>query len=81
MGTYFYAFNNVIPFFFGAVDTEEFSAFTNLKVNEENISKIHTIYDSDSQLGASAKEKDRASNLGLDHFMKTFLYCRRAMVI
>ncbi|XP_073940271.1 cilia- and flagella-associated protein 54 isoform X2 [Castor canadensis] len=62
-------------------DTEEFSAFTNLKVNEENISKIHTIYDSDSQLGASAKEKDRASNLGLDHFMKTFLYCRRAMVL
>lgn len=50
-------------------------------MSDENVSKTQTINDSDSQSGLSAKEKDRAANLGiLDHFMKIFLYCRRAMV-
>nr|XP_051701750.1 cilia- and flagella-associated protein 54 isoform X4 [Oryctolagus cuniculus] len=63
-------------------DAEEFSAFINCKTSEENISKTQTIYDSDSLSGLSAKEKDRAANMGLlDHFMKIFLYCRRAMVL
>ncbi|XP_074258488.1 cilia- and flagella-associated protein 54 isoform X2 [Saimiri boliviensis] len=63
-------------------DAEEFSTFTNSKMSDENMSKTQTVYDSDSQSGSSAKEKDRAANLCvMDHFMKIFLYCRRAMVL
>ncbi|XP_044083407.1 cilia- and flagella-associated protein 54 [Neovison vison] len=63
-------------------DAEEFSTFINSRMSDENVSKTQTINDSDSQSGLSAKEKDRAANLGiLDHFMKIFLYCRRAMVL
>lgn len=40
-----------------------------------------TANDPDSHGALNAKEKDRASTLSLlDHFMKIFLYCRRAMV-
>lgn len=50
-------------------------------MSDENASKTQTAYDSDSQSGLNSKEMDRAANLGLlDHFMKIFLYCRRAMV-
>ncbi|XP_048196523.1 LOW QUALITY PROTEIN: cilia- and flagella-associated protein 54 [Perognathus longimembris pacificus] len=62
-------------------DEDEFSEFLNCKANEESLCKPKIMYDSDSQLGLNVKDKDRASNLGLDHFMKTFLYCRRAMVL
>ncbi|XP_078305701.1 cilia- and flagella-associated protein 54 isoform X1 [Panthera onca] len=63
-------------------DAEEFSTFINSRMSGENVSKTQTVYDSDSQSGLSTKEKDRAANLGLlDHFMKIFLYCRRAMVL
>ncbi|XP_027961181.1 cilia- and flagella-associated protein 54 isoform X2 [Eumetopias jubatus] len=63
-------------------DAEEFSIFVNSRMNDENVSKTQTVYDSDSQSGLSAKEKDQAANLSLlDHFMKIFLYCRRAMVL
>lgn len=69
-----------MPYFY-TTDAEEFATFISSKVNDENASKTQTAYDSDSQLGLSSKEKDRAANLGLlDHFMKIFLYCRRAMV-
>ncbi|KAL2775883.1 cilia- and flagella-associated protein 54 isoform 1, partial [Daubentonia madagascariensis] len=62
-------------------DAEEFSAFTDSKMSDENMSKTQTVYNSDSQTGLAAKERDRA-NLGLlDHFMKIFSYCRRAMVL
>nr|BAC86439.1 unnamed protein product [Homo sapiens] len=51
-------------------------------MSDENMSKTQTVYDSDSQSGSSAKEKDRGANLCvMDHFMKIFLYCRRAMVL
>ncbi|XP_052609079.1 cilia- and flagella-associated protein 54 isoform X1 [Peromyscus californicus insignis] len=67
-----------------ATDTDDLSAFWNSK-SEDNISKIktQTIYDSESQSGISIndKEKDRALNWGLDHFMNIFLCCRRAMVL
>ncbi|XP_021564490.1 cilia- and flagella-associated protein 54-like, partial [Carlito syrichta] len=63
-------------------DAEEFSAFINSQMNDETMSKKQTVYDSDSQSGSSTKEKDRAAGLGLmDHFVKIFLYCRRAMVL
>ncbi|XP_036879021.2 cilia- and flagella-associated protein 54 [Manis javanica] len=63
-------------------DTEEFATFINSKMSDENASKTQTAYDSDSQSGLNSKEMDRAANLGLlDHFMKIFLYCRRAMVL
>lgn len=62
-------------------DAEEFSAFTNSKSSKENMSKAQTVHDFDSRSSGSAKEKDRGPNLGLDHFMKIFLYCRRAMVM
>nr|XP_045722137.1 cilia- and flagella-associated protein 54 [Mirounga angustirostris] len=63
-------------------DAEEFSTFVNSRMSDENVSKTQTVYDSDSQSGLSAKEKDQAANLSLlDHFMKIFLYCRRAMVL
>ncbi|XP_058164556.1 cilia- and flagella-associated protein 54 isoform X2 [Dasypus novemcinctus] len=62
-------------------DAEEFLAFSNSKMNEEGF-KTNTVYDSDSQSGLSAKEKDRIPHLGLlEHFTKIFLYCRRAMVL
>ncbi|XP_047407155.1 cilia- and flagella-associated protein 54 [Sciurus carolinensis] len=61
-------------------DAEEFSAFVNSKSSEDNIPKTRTFYESDFQSGLSAREKDRA-HLELDHFMKVFLYCRRAMVL
>nr|XP_012417766.1 PREDICTED: cilia- and flagella-associated protein 54 [Odobenus rosmarus divergens] len=63
-------------------DAEEFSTFVNSRMSDENVSKTQTFYDSDFQSGLSAKEKDQAANLSLlDHFMKIFLYCRRAMVL
>uniref|UniRef100_A0A2K5ECA2 Cilia and flagella associated protein 54 n=1 Tax=Aotus nancymaae TaxID=37293 RepID=A0A2K5ECA2_AOTNA len=63
-------------------DAEEFSTFINSKMSDENMSKTQTFYDSDSQSGSSAKEKDRGANLCvMDHFVKIFLYCRRAMVL
>lgn len=52
-------------------------------IDEKTVSKAQTVHDSDfrSGSGLSAKEKDRTANLNLlDHFMKIFLYCRRAMV-
>ncbi|XP_008589654.1 PREDICTED: putative uncharacterized protein C12orf63, partial [Galeopterus variegatus] len=62
-------------------DAEEFSTFVNSRTSEENM-KTQTFYESDSESGLSAKEKDQAANTGLlDHFMKIFLYCRRAMVL
>lgn len=70
--------------YFWNADTEDLSAFWNSK-SEDNISKIktQTIYDSESQSGINinAKEKDRALNWGLDHFMNIFSCCRRAMVM
>ena len=73
-------FNNVI-LYICTVDAEEFSAFLNSKMSDENVSKTQTSYESDSQSGLSGKEKDHSANVGLlDHFMKIFLYCRRAMV-
>ncbi|KAB0385141.1 hypothetical protein FD755_000097 [Muntiacus reevesi] len=63
-------------------DAEEFLAFLNSKMSDENVSKTQTVYESDSQSGLSSKEKDRSANVALlDHFMKIFLYCRRAMVL
>ncbi|XP_036106722.1 cilia- and flagella-associated protein 54 [Molossus molossus] len=63
-------------------DAEEFLIFTDSKMIDENVSKTQTVYDSEFQPVLSAREKDRAQNLGLlDHFMKIFLYCRRAMVL
>ncbi|KAM5254998.1 cilia- and flagella-associated protein 54 [Hipposideros larvatus] len=63
-------------------DAEEFLEFTDCKTSEESDSKIQPVYDSDFQSGLSAKEKYRSPNLGLlDHFIKIFLYCRRAMVL
>ncbi|XP_007447365.1 PREDICTED: putative uncharacterized protein C12orf63-like, partial [Lipotes vexillifer] len=51
-------------------------------MSDENVSKTQTGYESDSQSGLSGKEKDHSANVGLlDHFMKIFLYCRRAMVL
>ncbi|XP_045409141.1 cilia- and flagella-associated protein 54 [Lemur catta] len=62
-------------------DAEEFSTFAGSKMSDETVSKTQTVYKSDSQSGLGTKEKDRA-NLGLlDHFMKIFSYCRRAMVL
>ncbi|XP_069846637.1 cilia- and flagella-associated protein 54 isoform X3 [Dipodomys merriami] len=60
---------------------EEFSELLNVKAKEETLCKPQIMYESDSQLVLNVKEKDRTSNLVLDHFMKTFLYCRRAMVL
>ncbi|ELK34923.1 hypothetical protein MDA_GLEAN10016083 [Myotis davidii] len=62
-------------------DAEEFSIFMDSKMNDETDSKIQTVNDPDFQGALNAKEKDRAATLSLlDHFMKIFLYCRRAMV-
>ncbi|XP_038170363.1 cilia- and flagella-associated protein 54 [Arvicola amphibius] len=67
-----------------STDIEDFSAFWNSK-SEENVSKIKTniVSESESQVGISvnAREKDRVLNWGLDHFMKIFSCCRRAMVL
>ncbi|XP_036093176.1 cilia- and flagella-associated protein 54 isoform X3 [Rousettus aegyptiacus] len=66
-------------------DAEEFITFVNSQmIDEKNVSKTQPVHDSDfrSGSGLSAKEKDRTANLSLlDHFMKIFLYCRRAMVL
>ncbi|ELK10356.1 hypothetical protein PAL_GLEAN10015517 [Pteropus alecto] len=66
-------------------DAEEFMTFINSQmIDEKTVSKAQTVHDSDfrSGSGLSAKEKDRTANLSLlDHFMKIFLYCRRAMVL
>ncbi|XP_032972099.1 cilia- and flagella-associated protein 54 [Rhinolophus ferrumequinum] len=63
-------------------DAEEFLEFINSKASDENDSKTQTVYDSDFQSGLSAKEKDQSPSSGLlDHFIKIFLYCRRAMVL
>lgn len=73
-------FNNII-FYFCTVDADEFLTLINPKVSDENVSKTQIVSDSDPQSGLSSKEKDRPPNSGLlDHFMKIFLYCRRAMV-
>ncbi|XP_076776112.1 cilia- and flagella-associated protein 54 isoform X3 [Arvicanthis niloticus] len=65
-------------------DIEDLSALFNSK-SEDNVSKTktQTIYESESQLGVgvNAKEKDRMLTWGLDHFMKIFSCCRRAMVL
>ncbi|XP_028638870.1 cilia- and flagella-associated protein 54 [Grammomys surdaster] len=65
-------------------DIEDLSVLFNSK-NEDNVSKTktQTIYESDSQLGigVNAREKDRMLTWGLDHFMKIFSCCRRAMVL
>lgn len=75
-------FDSVVICFWNA-DIEDFSALWNSK-SEENVSKIKptTTSESESQLGIciNAREKDRALNWGLDHFMKIFSCCRRAMV-
>lgn len=75
-------FDSVVTYFWNA-DVEDFPAFWNSK-SEENVSKIktNTLSESESQLGIciNAREKDRALNWGLDHFMKIFSCCRRAMV-
>ncbi|XP_013373994.1 PREDICTED: cilia- and flagella-associated protein 54 isoform X2 [Chinchilla lanigera] len=55
-------------------EASEFSMFAKSKSSEESTSKSQKSHDCDSL-------KDRAPNLGLDHFMKIFLYCRRAMVL
>uniref|UniRef100_H0WSX3 Cilia and flagella associated protein 54 n=1 Tax=Otolemur garnettii TaxID=30611 RepID=H0WSX3_OTOGA len=47
----------------------------------ENMPKMHTIYSSDSPSSHSPKEKDRGNLSLLDHFLKVFAYCRRAMVL
>uniref|UniRef100_A0A8W4FPJ3 Cilia and flagella associated protein 54 n=1 Tax=Sus scrofa TaxID=9823 RepID=A0A8W4FPJ3_PIG len=63
-------------------DAEEFSAFLNSKTSDDDVSKTQTGYESDSQSGLSGKEKDQSTHVGLlDHVMKIFLYCRRAMVL
>uniref|UniRef100_G1PJH4 Cilia and flagella associated protein 54 n=1 Tax=Myotis lucifugus TaxID=59463 RepID=G1PJH4_MYOLU len=50
-------------------------------MNDETDSKIPTANDPDFQGVLNAREKDRAATLSLlDHFMKIFLHCRRAMV-
>eukprot|EP00072_Mus_musculus_P061221 XP_011241943.1 PREDICTED: cilia- and flagella-associated protein 54 isoform X4 [Mus musculus] len=65
-------------------DTEDLSVLFNSK-SDDNIPKMktQTIYESDSQLGigVNVREKDRTLVWGLDHFMKIFLCCRRAMVL
>ncbi|XP_053442300.1 cilia- and flagella-associated protein 54 [Nycticebus coucang] len=62
-------------------DADEFSAFANSKTADENMPKTHTIYSSDSPSGLSTKEKDRGTSSLLDHFLKVFSYCRKAMVL
>ncbi|XP_076967829.1 cilia- and flagella-associated protein 54 [Tamandua tetradactyla] len=62
-------------------DADEFLAFSNSKGNEEGIFKTNAVYDSDSQSCLSAKERDRIHLGPLEHFMKIFVYCRRAMVL
>ncbi|XP_066213355.1 cilia- and flagella-associated protein 54 [Saccopteryx leptura] len=65
-----------------APDTKEFLAFINSEMSDENVLKTQTVYETEFQSGLSAKDKDRISNLSLlDHFMKIFLYCRRAMIL
>lgn len=70
--------------YFWNADTEDFTTFWNSK-SDDSVSKIKTqlIYESESQLavGINAREKDRALNWGLDHFMKVFSCCSRAMVM
>ncbi|XP_040610987.1 cilia- and flagella-associated protein 54 [Mesocricetus auratus] len=65
-------------------DTEDFNSFWNSK-SEDSVSKIKTqiIYESESQIGVgiNAREKDRVLNWGLDHFIKIFSCCRKAMVL
>ncbi|CAH7326520.1 Cfap54 [Phodopus roborovskii] len=63
-------------------DSEDFSTLWNSK-SEDNVTKTKTqiIYESESQLGINVREKDRALNWGLDHFMKIFSCCRKAMVL
>nr|XP_045008189.1 cilia- and flagella-associated protein 54 [Jaculus jaculus] len=66
-------------------DTEEISAFWNANSTDENVCKTQTqtLCDSDSKLNfnMNAKDKDRAISWGMDHFMKVFSCCRRAMVL
>nr|XP_020143495.1 cilia- and flagella-associated protein 54 isoform X2 [Microcebus murinus] len=62
-------------------DADEFSAFISSKMSDETMFKTRTVYKSDSQLGLGTKEKDRGNFGVLDHFMKIFSCCRRAMVL
>ncbi|XP_036924021.1 cilia- and flagella-associated protein 54 [Sturnira hondurensis] len=63
-------------------DADEFLTLINPKMSDENVSKAQSVSDSDPHSSLSSKEKDRLANLGLlDHFMKIFLHCRRAMVL
>ncbi|XP_054974286.1 cilia- and flagella-associated protein 54 [Sorex araneus] len=62
-------------------DAEEFSAFINAKLNEENVTKPQNTHKIDSQMGLNYKEKERGNMTMLDNFTKIFLFCRRAMVL
>ncbi|XP_063120477.1 cilia- and flagella-associated protein 54 isoform X4 [Rattus norvegicus] len=66
-------------------DIDDLSALFNSKSDDTVVSKIkaQSTYDSDSQLGSgiNIREKDRMLAWGLDHFVKIFLCCRRAMVL
>ncbi|ERE91845.1 hypothetical protein H671_1g0667 [Cricetulus griseus] len=79
-----YDFLKSVVIYFWNADTEDFTTFWNSK-SDDSVSKIKTqlIYESESQLavGINAREKDRALNWGLDHFMKVFSCCSRAMVL
>ncbi|CAK6443787.1 unnamed protein product [Pipistrellus nathusii] len=62
-------------------DAIEFTTFIDSQKSDENVSKTQTASDPDFQGALTAKERDRSSTLILlDHFMKIFLHCRRAMV-
>lgn len=78
-----YIFDSVLLSFWN-IDIEDLSVLFNSK-SDDNIPKMktQTIYESDSQLGigVNVREKDRTLVWGLDHFMKIFLCCRRAMVM
>ncbi|KAM6216446.1 LOW QUALITY PROTEIN: cilia- and flagella-associated protein 54 [Rhynchocyon petersi] len=63
-------------------DADEFSLFDNSKLSDKNVPKMPSDFDSNTQSALNYKEKERLANLSLlDHFMKIFLYCRRAMVL
>ncbi|XP_075409327.1 cilia- and flagella-associated protein 54 [Tenrec ecaudatus] len=63
-------------------DADEFSVYMNYQMDDKDIPRMQTGSDTDSQVGVSAKEKDRTGNVSLpDHFTKIFLYSRRAMVL
>ncbi|XP_055483799.1 cilia- and flagella-associated protein 54 [Psammomys obesus] len=65
-------------------DTEDYATLWNSK-SDDTLTRVksQTFYESETQLGVgiSGKEKDRALNWGLDHLMKIFSCCRKAMVL